>query len=68
MRMLVKNQRWFVLFILWLFYVPTTNAQEGLKAGVKAPDFELPTTTGKKVSLNSFLNKNIVILHFWKSK
>lgn len=44
------------------------RAQEGLSAGVKAPDFELPSISGKKIALREFLNKKVVIVHFWKSK
>ena len=56
--------------VFFLFIAPsfTSLAQEGLKAGTKAPGFELPDINGNKVALSSFSNKNIVVIHFWKSK
>jgi peroxiredoxin len=45
-----------------------TYGQEGLRVGIKAPDFELPAVGGKKIALREFQNKKIVIVHFWKSK
>lgn len=35
--------------------------------GVSAPDFSLTSIDGKKVTLSSFKNKNIVLLDFWAS-
>jgi hypothetical protein len=63
-----SGAKWFCVVFICLFCAPSIQAQGGLKAGSKAPDFELPTINGQKIALNSFLNKNIVILHFWKSK
>lgn len=39
-------------------------AVDGLKAGVKAPDFELKTLTGETVKLSEFKGKK-VMLNFW---
>jgi peroxiredoxin Q/BCP len=36
-----------------------------LEVGDKAPDFELPSTTGEKVSLSQFKGKKYVLLHFY---
>jgi len=45
------------------------RAQEGLRPGVKAPDFELPSIgNSNRTALREFQNKKIVIVHFWKSK
>jgi len=45
------------------------RAEEGLKAGVQAPAFTLPAVgTAKTVSLRSYADESVVILHFWKSK
>jgi hypothetical protein len=42
---------------------------EGLSTGVKAPDFRLPLAgSGGESGLSDFLNKKIVIVHFWKSR
>lgn len=68
MKILTSKATLLLLVLFCMSFVPPAHAQEGLKAGVKAPEFELPTINGNKISLSSFLNKNIVILHFWKSK
>jgi hypothetical protein len=53
-------------FAIW---APGLHAEEGLRAGVEAPAFSLPAAgTTNTVSLQSFVNKSVVILHFWKSK
>ncbi len=36
-----------------------------LEVGDKAPDFELPSTTGEKISLSQFKGKKYVLLHFY---
>lgn len=35
-----------------------------LSVGSKAPDFELPATTGNKIGLSGYLDKSDVILFF----
>ena len=35
------------------------------RIGDKAPDFTLPSTTGKKISLNQFRGKKLVLLEFY---
>jgi Cu/Ag efflux protein CusF len=45
------------------------KASDGLAAGTAAPDFRLPLADGTgEVRLSDFMNKKIVIVHFWKSK
>ena len=68
MRILASKRTILVLVLVWITFVPRVHGQEGLKPGAKAPNFELPTINSNKISLNTFLTKNIVILHFWKSK
>jgi peroxiredoxin len=55
-------------FLLLSFAAFLSYSQDGLKVGTKAPDFELPSVTGKKVALREFADRKIVIVHFWKSK
>jgi hypothetical protein len=55
-----------VVATFWL--LQPAYGQEGLRVGIKAPDFELPAVGGKKIALREFQNKKIVIVHFWKSK
>lgn len=52
----------------FLFVTTSVIAQEGLQAGMEAPDFKLPTIAGKTVTLREFQNRKVVIVHFWKSK
>ena len=55
-------------FVVTILLCVTAYPQEGLRKGVKAPDFELPSVSGKKIALREFENKKVVIVHFWKSK
>jgi hypothetical protein len=36
-----------------------------LEVGDKAPDFELPSTTGEKIALSHFKGKKYVLLQFY---
>jgi cytochrome oxidase Cu insertion factor (SCO1/SenC/PrrC family) len=36
-----------------------------LEVGDKAPDFELPSTTGEKISLSQFKGKKHVLIQFY---
>jgi len=40
------------------------DSKTKLKAGMKAPDFTLPSVTGEKVSLSQFRGKNNVVISF----
>lgn len=51
-----------VIGISLLFGVSLTAA---LEVGDKAPDFELPSTTGEKISLSQFKGKKHVLLQFY---
>ena len=62
------TMRGVMFFVLPLFLSVTAYPQEGLRTGMKSPDFELPSVTGKKIALREFANKKVVIVHFWKSK
>lgn len=40
-----------------------------IEAGEKAPDFTLPAVGAEDpVSLSDYIDKKIVIVHFWKSR
>jgi peroxiredoxin len=41
-------------------------AENSLKVGVKAPDFNLPNPSGNSVSLNDLLQKGPVVLNFYR--
>ena len=55
-------------FLPFILIAPVLFAQEGLSAGMEAPDFKLTSVSGKTVTLREFQHKSAVIVHFWKSK
>lgn len=66
---MIHTRTGIAVLILFLSCNAGVFAQEGLKAGIKAPDFKLPTVDGKRnVTLREFNGKGVVILHFWKSR
>ena len=44
-----------------------TYAQEMLKPGTPAPDFQLPTLDGKTVKFSEFAKGKYVVIDFWAS-
>jgi peroxiredoxin len=68
----MKRKRWMILpsslvrFLVALalvFVLPAVSA--GVEVGDKAPDFELPSTTGGKIRLSDFVGKKNVVLEFY---
>ena len=58
-----------ILLAAFLLSTPAIFAQDHLEEGTKAPDFSLPAVNQEElVSLSDFLDKKIVIVHFWKPK
>jgi len=53
----------FLMALALVFVLPTVSA--GVEVGEKAPDFELPSTTGGTVRLSDFAAKKNVILEFY---
>jgi hypothetical protein len=41
------------------------SAATALEVGEPAPDFTLPSTTGEKISLSRFRNKQLVLIEFY---
>ena len=59
----------FIPFLLLFIAGVSLHANDKLDIGSKAPDFSLPTIGAEKpVSLADFVNKKMVIVHFWKSR
>ena len=54
-----------VMVMLLAVLLITPGASWALKVGDEAPDFNLPSTTGEKISLNQFRGKKIVLLEFY---
>lgn len=68
----MKRKRWMILpsslvrFLVALalvFVLPAVSA--GVDVGDKAPDFELPSTSGGKIRLSDFVGKKNVVLEFY---
>ncbi len=54
--------------ILFIIGIPLL-AQNKLETGTKAPDFSLPCIGSEKpMVLSDYVDKKIVIVHFWKSR
>ena len=53
----------FVMLLAGLLWGP--GAALAVKVGQRAPDFELPATTGKKISLSDFRGKKMVLVEFY---
>ena len=49
--------------LVLVFALPVMSA--GVEVGEKAPDFELPSTTGGKIRLSDFVGKKNVVLEFY---
>jgi peroxiredoxin len=59
----------FFLAVLPVVAALSGPPEEGLRPGIKPPDFSLPNVTkGGQTTLHDFAGKGIVIVHFWKSK
>ena len=53
----------FLVALALVFALPVMSA--GVEVGEKAPDFELPSTTGGKIRLSDFVGKKNVVLEFY---
>jgi peroxiredoxin len=59
---LPSNLGRFLVALAIVFVLPGVSA--GVEVGERAPDFELPSTTGGKIRLSDFAGKKNVILEF----
>ena len=57
-----------LMVLLLLLLAVAASAQEGLRPGIKAPDFTLPDIHGKTISLKEAVAQGTVVIHFWKSR
>ena len=58
----------FILLFLTISVI-SAFADDKLPVGSKAPDFSLPVIgSDKSISISDYINKKIVIVHFWKSR
>ena len=62
------TKRWKRLLILGLLFLglfAMGDVSLALEIGDKAPDFTLPSTAGKNISLGQFRGKKVVLLEFY---
>lgn len=60
----MKQRRTLLFSVLFLVAMCWAGAW-ALEVGDRAPDFMLPSTTGKNISLSDFRGKKIVLLEFY---
>jgi hypothetical protein len=54
-----------VLGLLLVSMLVNTSVATALEVGERAPDFTLPSTTGKEISLSQFQGKQPVLIEFY---
>ena len=54
-----------VVLTVWMLCWAGARPAEAVQVGDKAPDFSLPSTTGKPIALNAFRGKSVVLLEFY---
>jgi hypothetical protein len=59
----VKNL--FLSSVLLATVLGVAGGATAVEVGEKAPDFTLPSTTGKDISLSEFLGKKYVLIEFY---
>jgi len=59
----VKNR--FLASVLLAGVLSGASVATAVEVGEKAPDFTLPSTTGKDISLSEFLGKKYVLIEFY---
>jgi AhpC/TSA family len=55
----------FLFSVLLAGVLSVADAAVAVEVGEKAPDFTLPSTTGKDISLSEFLGKKYVLSEFY---
>jgi len=60
-----KLQRRMGFAILLMGLLAGANVSTALEVGERAPDFTLPSTTGKEISLSQFRGKQPVLIEFY---
>ncbi len=55
----------FLMSMLLAGMLGASGVATALEVGDNAPDFTLPSTTGKKISLSQFRGKKYVLLEFY---
>ncbi len=55
----------FLFSVLLAGVLSGVSVATAVEVGEKAPDFTLPSTTGKDISLSEFLGKKYVLIEFY---
>ena len=55
----------FLASVLLASVLSVAGVAVAVEVGEKAPDFTLPSTTGKDISLSEFLGKKYVLIEFY---
>ena len=59
------TKSWSLAGILLASVLGVAGVAIAVEVGEKAPDFTLPSTTGKDISLSEFLGKKYVLIEFY---
>ena len=62
---MLKRPRQRILMSALLVGLLSVGMLEALEVGERAPDFDLPATTGSNIKLSQFLGKQAVLLEFY---
>jgi peroxiredoxin Q/BCP len=60
-----RRNRLFLSGILLASVLNVAGVAMAVEVGEKAPDFTLPSTTGKDISLSQFQGKRLVLIEFY---
>lgn len=60
-----RRKRLFLSSVLLATVLGVVGVATALEVGDKAPDFTLPSTTGKDISLSEFRGKKYVLIEFY---
>ena len=60
-----RTKRLFLLGVLLAGTLGVTSVATAVEVGEKAPDFTLPSTTGKDISLSQFQGKQLALIEFY---
>ncbi len=60
-----RRKRLFLSSVLLASVLSGASVATAVEVGEKAPDFTLPSTTGKDISLSQFQGKQLVLIEFY---
>ena len=60
-----RTKNLFLSGVLLVGVLGVASVASAVEVGEKAPDFTLPSTTGKDISLSQFQGKQLVLIEFY---